>query len=163
MSSTDPLVFLGGRVFTALRDSAELDPFIGNRVFDGDSVRAGTAYPFVTVKFPTIAEDDDGCGRHWISTVEVHTWDRSKNSLQTRQMTGHIRDALDAIQFDFPITCDITTLTCDDATVTCDRLTDDVDFNVNYQQFQQTRVMDDPDGLTSHGIVAYEFSLSEPS
>lgn len=161
MSNTDPLVFLGGRVFTALRDSTDLDSFIADRVFDGDSVRNGTAYPFLTVKFPTLDEDDDGCGKHWVSTVEVHAWDRSKNSLKVRQLTGFIRDALDGILFDFEVTCDTTVLTCDDTTITCDRITDDVEFNLNYQQYQQTRIMDDPDGLTTHGIVVYEFSLAE--
>lgn len=129
-----PSVSLGGKIQATLKADAGLTALVSPRVYD--RVPASPVFPYVTVDIDDLTEDDDGCGKHWTCSIMVHAWSRSGNSLQSRAINGAVRAALDTI----------TTVT---------------DYRVNYSQFRQERNLVDPDGLTNHGVVVYEFSLAE--
>lgn len=129
-----PSVSLGGKVQSTLKANAGVTTLVSSRVYD--RVPASTIFPYITVDMTDLVEDDDGCGKHWLCTVTVHAWSRSGNSLEARKINGAVRAALDTI----------TAVT---------------DYAINYSQFRQERNLDDPDGLTNHGVVVYEFALAE--
>lgn len=133
MADVDPSRVLGGAIFNALKDDATVGTLIADRVYD--RVPASPVFPYVTVNVDDVTEDDDGCGKHWIAAVSVHAWSRSGNRREAFQINSAVRTALDAV-------------------------TSAAGYRLNYAQFRQARMLDDPDGLTSHGVVVYEYSLA---
>ena len=132
---SSPSVALLGAVFTALKANSDLTSILSQRVYDRNPTVSPT-FPYITVDYTSAEEDDDECGKHWDCTVTVHAWSRQSTTLECRTILGHIRAALDAV----------TSVT---------------GYSVNYQQFRQERCMDDPDGVTTHGVVIYTYNIAE--
>ena len=131
-----PDVKLGGAVFTALKGHAPLTALVSSRVYDAGDVPEGAVFPYLTVQPPQCSEDDDGCGLHWIASVQVDVWSRKEgNTLEARKILGPVRAALDAI-------------------------TSVSGFGLNYGQYRISRTTLEQDGRTAHGLVQYEFHLS---
>lgn len=105
----------------------------GFRVFD--RVPSAPEFPYLRVNLTDISEDDDACGKHWFCSLQVDIWSRAPGRQEASQMAGPVRDALDGISA-VP------------------------GFKLNYGQWRITRMMDDPDGLTTHGVVTFDFHLS---
>lgn len=131
-----PDVNLGGAVFTALKAHASLTALVSTRIYDAGNVPKAPVFPYLTVQPAQCSEDDDGCGLHWIASVQVDVWSRkSGNTLEARTILGPIRAALDSI----------TSVT---------------GFELNYRQFRISRTTLEQDHLTAHGLVQHEFHLS---
>jgi hypothetical protein len=130
---SDPYSALQPAIVSALVNSAAVGARVGDRIYD--QVPTNPTFPYLRVNVTDITEDDDGCGKHWVCAVEVHIWSRATGRQQASLIAGPVRDALDGI-----------------AAVS--------GYRVNYNQFRQTRMLDDPDGLTTHGVVSHEIALA---
>ncbi len=132
---SDPLSALQPAVYSALTGAAAVESAMGGTARVYDRVPTGAVFPYLRIDITDITEDDDGCGKHWVCAVNVHIWSRATGRQEASQIAGPVRDAIDGI-----------------GAVT--------GYAINYVQFRQTRIMDDPDGLTTHGVVTAELHLS---
>jgi hypothetical protein len=130
LTADNTMVTADATAYTA--DNRSIRHIIG-RVYD--HVPNSPTFPYLRIDVTDITEDDDGCGKHWVCAVNVHIWSRATGRQEASEIAGPVRDALDSI----------TTVT---------------GYAINYNQFRQTRLMDDPDGLTTHGIVSHEIALA---
>jgi hypothetical protein len=130
---SDPYSALQPVIRTALVDSAAVGALVGDRIYD--RVPSNPTFPYLRLNITDLVEDDDGCGKHWIANVEVHVWSRAAGRKEASLIAGPVRDALDAI----------TAVT---------------GYRINHNQYRTTRMLDDPDGLSTHGIVTQEIALA---
>ena len=131
----DPSVEVHRAVRLALiSESTVTDVIPADRVFD--SVNPNPTFPYMKVSVDDATEDDDGCGRSWRVAVNVHTWSRAVGTIQAKQINATVRTALDGV-----------------SSVT--------GFDLNFVQFAGSRVLEETDGRTTHGVVTYEFGVSE--
>jgi hypothetical protein len=117
-----------------ISESTVTDVIPADRVFD--SIDPKPVFPYIKVSVDDATEDDDGCGRSWRVAVNVHTWSRAVGTIQTKQINASVRTALDGV-----------------SSVT--------GFDLNFVQFAGSRVLEETDGRTTHGVVTYEFGVSE--
>lgn len=128
-----PSLELRASVVAALEGSAGVGALVGDRIYD--HVPEGAVFPYLTLRVDNCTADDDACGNHWACAVSVHIWSRKKGRNHVEEIAGPVREALDGV----------------------DAVTG---FVVNYRQFEMERVLDDPDGITTHGIITTEFHIA---
>ncbi len=135
----DPAIAIQGAVLTALRNAPDLTALVGTRVYDyvlvGSELQDAQRFPYVRVDVTQSVENDDECGTRWDVFVSVHTWSRSRFRAQTFNMMAAVRAALDV---ELPV----------------------LTYRLEERQFLQSRTLDDPDGITQHGIVEMRFNVS---
>jgi hypothetical protein len=123
-------------VFDTLTGDAGLTAIVGARVYDRALPNA--AFPFISFG-PTsffLVQDDCLSGR--IETIQVDVWSESKGGKrQCKDIVDLVVDALNGIE------AELTTVTVADMRVVL------------------VQVLDDPDGITSHGVVQVEALIDE--
>lgn len=130
---SDPFSVVQPAVRTALIAHTPLTALVGQRVYD--RVPDNPTFPYLTLDISDAVEDDDDCGKHWRVNIEVHVWSRAQGRQEASSIAGPVRNALDAMAVP-------------------------AGYRYNWQQYRSTRMMLDPDGLTTHGIVQYELGLA---
>lgn len=130
----DPTKEIHRSVRAALVGSTDVTDVVGPRVYD--AVPPEPTFPYLKVAVGDANEDDDGCGKAWTVSVTVHAWSRVVGTIQAKELNAAIRTALDGVS---------------SAT----------GFAVDYVQFQFARVLDNPDGRTTQGVVNFEIGVSE--
>lgn len=130
---TSPLKELQRSIVLALKADASIGAQLDDRIYD--RVPASPSYPYLTVRLTDTTENDDACGNHWLAAASVHVWSNAVGRVEASEILGLVRSALDGI----------TSVT---------------GFKLNYGQWRVDRVLDDPDGVTTHGISTFEFHLS---
>lgn len=124
---SDPLGVLQPAVRTALAGATAVTTAVGAvRVYD--RVPDSPTFPYLRLDISDVVDDDNGCGPVWEVTVQIHIWSRHPDRSQASLIAGPVRAALDAI-------------------------TNPTGYVIDVNQFRSTRMLDDPDGLTTHGIV----------
>jgi hypothetical protein len=131
---SDPYSVLQPAIRAGLIAHAPLTALVGQRVYD--RVPSAAVFPYLTLDLSEMAEDDNGCGLNWEAVVRVHIWSRATGRAEASLISGPIRKALDAIPL---------TLTDTDSPPN--------GYVITVNQYRSTRLMTDPDGLTTHGIV----------
>lgn len=123
---SDPLGVLQPAVRNALTGASGVTSRVGQRIYD--RVPDNPVFPYLRLDVSEAADDDNDCGQVWEVTVQVHIWSRAPGRQEASQIAGPVRAALDAIASPSGYVIDVN-------------------------QFRNTRLVDDPDGLTTHGIV----------
>lgn len=123
---SDPLSVLQPAVRTALTGATAVTSRVGQRVYD--RVPDNPTFPYLRIDIADAVDDDNACGQVWEVTVQIHIWSRAPGRQEASLIAGPVRAALDAIA-------------------------NPVGYVIDVNQFRQTRMLDDPDGLTTHGIV----------
>ena len=123
---SDPLGVLQPAVRAALVGATAVTNRVGQRVYD--RVPDNAVFPYLRLDISDVVDDDNDCGQVWEATVQVHIWSRHPDRSEASLIAGPVRAALDAIA-------------------------NPTGYVIDVNQFRQTRMLDDPDGLTTHGIV----------
>lgn len=111
-------------------DSA-VSSLIGNRVFD--RVKAGAEFPYVEFGETQLIDEDAACHERFQAYQTVHVWSRALGNLEAFAIANALRKAVRAA--DFASALDTS--------------------GVAILRHESTRVFDDPDGLTTHGVVTF--------
>lgn len=126
-------------VYTRLAGFTALTSQLGSvgvqsQVPQPDDAGNASAFPYVTFSFPDLSpwdtDDIDGID----ATLRVHVWSRSQSDLTWKRIVDSVYDCLHKYQI--PIA----------AANTVDCL------------FTSSTVMDDPDGITLHGVVEFRIT-----
>ena len=104
----------------------------GGRVYD--SIPAGATFPYVEVAEEQTIDDGDQCADMFDVFTDIHVWSRAVGKVEAKQIGEAVRSAITA-----PLTVE--------------------DYSVILHEFDNARIMTDPDGLTSHGILTFRFLL----
>lgn len=107
-------------------------PDLGGRVYD--KATEGTAYPFVSMGPSDAVDESVECIKAKNISLQIDVWGSQTNKGRVEDLTDDVAAALDGYEA-------ISVLT------------------MHPIEIVQTQVMDDPDGLTVHGIVRIEVDV----
>lgn len=138
---SDPALAIQNAMETALRASAALKSAMGLatvRLYTA-SAPAGAPFPYLVIGEDQIIDDSTECAESSEVITTVHVWTRvdgnvSASRTQAKSIAGAIR----------PIIKSLSGVT---------------GFVVVLSEFESTRHLTDPDGLTCHAIVEHRFLL----
>jgi hypothetical protein len=138
---SDPALPLQDAIEAALRGSSDLKVAMGLTTVRLYSVSApATAnYPYIIIGEDQVIDDSTECSDGSEVVTTVHCWSRvtegvSASRRQAKAMAGVVRSALKALP-----------------SVT--------GFDLVLAEFEDTRHLTDPDGLTAHAVVSHRFLL----
>jgi hypothetical protein len=129
---SDPLLGLQGAVVSRLKADVATTALVAQRVFD--AVPAGAVFPYITLGGGQQNGDDIDCADISETFFQIHGWSRSVGWPEAKNIARAIRDALKA-----PLAI--------------------TGFDIQIQEYQQTQLLDDPDGLTRHAMVEFRFII----
>jgi len=134
----DPVDLLIQGAFVArLKADAAVGALLGDRVYD--RVPSGVVFPYLTIRIPQVIDEENSCSLNERVVIEIHAWSRSPGFVECRRMIGAAKAAVRSSAL----------------TVT--------GHNLSLQTVEQTRYLDDPDGLTAHGVVTFDFETNPTS
>jgi hypothetical protein len=125
-------LMLQAAVLAELLNNNDLMALVSNRVFD--AVPAKPTFPYITFRCDQILEDGADCVEGSEVFYSIHVWSRPESYPgwpEACNIAGLVRDILDETEL----------------TVNGHRLVD--------MHFSQFRRLDDPDGITHHGVVEF--------
>lgn len=138
---SDPSEALQDAVEAALRGSAELAAAMGLEKVRLYTLSApvGAPYPFVVIGEDQIDGDETECAASSEAFTAVHSWARSTAGVddsrrQVKRMAAVVRSVLSG-------------------------LTGVEGFDLVLAEFETTRHLTDPDGLTAHSVTSHRFLL----
>ncbi len=114
---------------TRLKAFADLTALVGQRIYD--AVPDRPKYPYVTLGDAQLINADMTCVRAWDAYLTLHGWSQKTGYPEVKQIAGAIEDALHLASLPMP------------------------NFRVALITCSQSRVLRDPDGVTSHAVVQF--------
>lgn len=133
MSASDDLQ---GLIFAKLTNSADLGIMCGDRVYD--NVPSKPEYPYISFGPSDYRPDDVECISGRVETFQLDCWSRDNGKKrEARRLTDAVKSALHNVDGDLG----------DNALVN--------------MRVVLVRVLDDPDGITAHGVVQVEARIEE--
>lgn len=127
---SDPSLDLQGAIIQRLRNTPAVTALVGTRSFD--KVPPETPFPYVSYGSDQVLQDDVSCITAYEVSIQIDVWSRAVGQPEMKRISGAIR----------------ATLHDADLTLT--------DHGLVLIQHEQTRYLDDPDGLTSHGALTFK-------
>ena len=124
------LAALQGYMRQALGNYPPLQALIGQRIFDRVPLNGGD-HPYVTLGIAQGVNQSIDCLDDWEVTAEVHVWSRAVGMVEAKRIAALCDDALAARWPTIP------------------------GFIVRWFEMVQQRWLQDPDGLTTHGVIEY--------
>lgn len=126
---SDPALDTLAAFVAALKAEPSVAAIVGDRVYD--RVPQRVQYPCLQVRDIQVMADDAECVDGFEIFADVHIWSRAYGTPEARRLCSAVHTALH------------------NATLTL------ATYSVVEIRHQSTRVLDDPDGETSHGIVTF--------
>jgi hypothetical protein len=121
---------LQAAVLLALRSHAPLSALpLQGRIYD--RVPSNAVFPYATFRVPNVVDDSADCVEGSEVNFAIHVWSRTVGWPEAATIAGHVRKALHLV--DLPMT-DFVMITC---------------------TFQEFIRLDDPDGITNHGVASF--------
>lgn len=133
---TSPSLELQGAIVTRLKAVAAVTLLIGTRIYD--QVPNGAAFPYVSFGPTDELTEDATCIDGFDISLQIDCWSRAVGFPEVKAVSDAVRAALH--EYDLPLT--------NNALV--------------YFRHRQTRILRDPDGLTSHAILTFEAFAEQP-
>lgn len=133
---SDPSLEIQGAVVTALKSASAVTALIAGRVYD--RVPPAPTFPYVNVGENQVIPDRAGCYDAADVVLTIHAWARGEGYVEVKRVGKAVSDAL--LASDLPI----------------------AGYRLIDKEFEGTRYMRDPDGLTSHAVITFR-ALTEPS
>lgn len=121
---------LQAAVFTALRADSGLDGLIDGRVYDRPPT--GPTFPYITISNSVVNDDGAACIAGEEIFLDLHIWSRSVGSIEAKQIAAAVKSILDEADLTLDSSAALVSL-----------------------HFQSARFLDDPDGLTCHGVLSF--------
>ena len=126
---SDPTLEILAATVAALKAETSLTAIISDRVYD--RAPQTVVYPFVQVAELQLIADDAECVDGFEVYIDIHAWSRSYGSPEVRRICSAVHTALSS---------NFLTLSS---------------FVMVETRHDSTRVLSDPDGETSHGIITF--------
>jgi hypothetical protein len=126
----DPLKELQGAVYSRLTTYAGVTALVGTRVYD--RVPSDAALPYISFGPVTATSDDADCIDGLSISMQIDVWSTEPGYVEAQAIAGAVRAALGG----------------DDLTLVSNALVT--------IEHRQTRLMRDPDGLTSHAAISFD-------
>tara|TARA_R100001086_G_scaffold6621_1_gene4035 strand:+ start:101 stop:511 length:411 start_codon:yes stop_codon:yes gene_type:complete len=134
----DPVeLLIQGAIVTRLKADADVGTLIGDKIYD--RVPSGAVFPYATIRIPQVLDEENSCSLSDTVVIELHAWSRAPGFVECRRIIGAMKAA---------IRSSAITVTGHD---------------ISLQYVEQTRYLDDPDGLTAHGVVVFQFETNPTS
>lgn len=125
---SDPTLEIQRTFVAALKAEPSLAAIVGTKVYD--RVPDNEPMPYVKIGEIQVLDDGYDCGDGTEVFVDVHAWSDTYGSVECKQMTAAVRGALHDVDLSA------------------------VGYNL-YVRHTQTRVLADPDGESTHGVVTF--------
>lgn len=134
---TYPAAPLQKGIFDALSASGSLATAMGGSVRAYDRVPDNPTFPYLTIGTAQILDDGNTCnGNFYEAFVDIHVWSRVVGQVEAKRISEFVRSVLSAA---FTVT----------------------GWEIKAAQFQGAQHLDDPDGVTAHGVLSFRY-LIEP-
>jgi hypothetical protein len=133
---TSPSLELQGAIVARLKQDPAVAALVGDRIYD--DVPGTAVFPYVSLGPSAELSDDVDCIVGFEITFQIDAWSRAVGSPEVRRVADAVRRALTG--------ADIT-------------LADNALLSFEHRQ---TRVIRDPDGLTSHAAIAFDGFAEQP-
>lgn len=121
-------------IFERLRDNATL---VDGRVYDRPP--ASPTYPYISFGSTDFTPDDTDCAGGGSHTMQIDIWSQAVGRVEAKRITDEVRGILHGGQIAMN------------------------GYALVEMQVVMTRVLSDPDGRTSHGVVHVSALVEEPS
>jgi hypothetical protein len=126
---SDPALPMLAAAVAALKAEPSLAAIISDRVFDRPPQRV--IFPYIQIGNIQVIADDAECIDGFEVYIDVHGWSRTYGTPETRRICSAVHTALHEAAMSI------------------------TPFSLVEIRHESTRVLDDPDGETSHGIVTF--------
>ncbi|GAA4218617.1 hypothetical protein GGQ68_002510 [Sagittula marina] len=123
-------------IIAALLADSGVAQAVGNRVFD--RAPKGVRYPYVSLGPSSFFPERRDCMTARVETVQLDVWARNN---ERRQPCKAICDAVEAA-------LDMADLSLEDP------------YGLGRFELRLSRVLDDPDGITTHGVMQFEAEVT---
>lgn len=131
----DPSLALQKGVVDRLRTDPAVAALVGLNVFDRVPTKRDP-FPRITIGRDQIIDDGDACGDGWLAVVTVHVWTREPPGMApAKAIAVAVRDALASTDVDIE------------------------GFRLLSALHRDSVYLDDPDGLTSHVAVTFDYLI----
>ncbi len=130
-----PATALQGALYSALSGASGVTTALGGSGHIHDRVPEGAVFPYITIGKEQIVDDSNTCDHDAVEAFpEVHIWSRKAGSVEAKTIAGAVHDALNK-----------------EITIT--------GFRNVVGSFESAIFLDDPDGLTTHGVVTFRYLI----
>lgn len=135
---SEPSLELQREIYQALIASDALETAMGGTVRAYDRVPPAPTFPYISFAEAQVLDNGNTCEQNLFEIfVDLHVWSRTVGMAEAKTISGAIRSVMLAIEIA-------------------------ADWKVAIVEFQSSRHMNDPDGLTVHSVNTYRFLL-EPT
>lgn len=129
---SDPGAALQKAIYDQLRVDAGVTALVAGRIFDAVPKGALPDFPYISFGTYQANEDGAGCIDGTEAYIDLHVWSRAVGSLEAKRIASAVRAALHEA----------------DMSLAPDHRLIEIMFDGN-------RVLSDPDGLTTHGVLTF--------
>lgn len=126
---SDPSLDLQKAIINALKADNAVKALVGNPARVYDKIPGGATFPYVSYGSDQVLSDDADCLTAYEVFVQLDVWSRANGQPEMKRIAGAIR----AVLHDAELELDEHALVL--------------------LEHQQTRYLDDPDGITSHAAI----------
>jgi hypothetical protein len=133
---TEPLLELQGAIVGRLKGDSP--PIAGSRIYDRVPTEPQPTFPYVSLGPSDAISDDAECLTSYEVTLQLDVWSRAIGFPEVKTLAGQVRDALHGAELS---------------------LTDNALVSIEHRQ---TRILRDPDGLTSHAALTFTALIEQP-
>lgn len=130
---SDPSLDLQKAIVGVLRADGAVAAFTGTRVYD--RVPPSPTFPYISYGSDQVLQDDPGdpaeCGLGYEVFITLDVWSRAVGQPEMKRVAGAVRAALHGEDFDLD------------------------EHRLVSLEHSDTRYLDDPDGLTHHGVLIF--------
>lgn len=128
---SEPSAALQKAIYAALVGNSAITGLIGNRVYD--RVTSDAAFPYVRIGVDQIVAEDQDCVEECVEVfTQIDVFSRAQGKIEAKNIAGAIVRALNA-----------ETVTIRDS------------YQLQDFRHNDTRVLDDPDGLSTHAVLSF--------
>lgn len=133
---SSPALELHGLIVARLKTDPAVAALIGDRVYD--SVPDGVVFPYVSMGPRDEISDDADCITGFEISLQVDVWSRKPGFPEAQRIADAVRASL--VEYVFP----------------------EMENPLVLFRHDQTRLLRDPDGLTSHAALTFEAFAEQP-
>lgn len=123
---------IGAQLQDAIRDRLIAENVAAGRIYD--RIPPSAVFPYVEIGDEQTNDDGDQCAEMFEVYVDLHIWSRAPGRYEAKAVGEDCRKALAG-----GITVD--------------------DYHIILDEFETSRILVDPDGLTTHGVITFRYLL----
>jgi hypothetical protein len=130
-----PELEMQGAIVARLKADPAVAALVNGRIYD--SVPASAAFPYVTIGPVDSVDDTADCIAGLLVAQQIDCWSRGVGYPEVKKIVDAVRAALHDREQDMPLATN----------------------GMAYFEHRNSRIVRDPDGLTSHGILSFEAAI----